>query len=216
VRVSGRPLSFSSGPGRAPQSTLDRLTACNEAGLPILAQIPARPIGVLLGLQNTLNPFMLNPVWQQVAGLPAAEQAARMADPRFRAAVLAVQNEEIPDSLIGGQLIHRYDVMFELTDPPNYEPSLENSVAALARRQGPSSNSAVAAATARSTSTGPAWAMVAERSRMSPASLCTVMDRPRSGARPQATSCLASCATVRSSGVTMTRPRKSSLAKPNR
>ncbi len=136
VRASGRPLSFSSGPGRAPQATLDRLTACNQAGLPMLAQIPARPIGVLLGLQNTLNPFMLNPVWQQVAGLPAAAQAARMADPQFRAEVLAAQNEDVPASLIGGQLIHRYDVMFELTDPPDYEPSLENSVAALAGRQG--------------------------------------------------------------------------------
>ncbi|HVT71368.1 MAG TPA: amidohydrolase family protein, partial [Trebonia sp.] len=136
VRVSGRPLSFSSGPGRTPQVTLDRLTACNQAGLRILAQVPARPIGVLLGLQNTLHPFMLNPVWQRLAGLPAAEQAARMTDPRFRAAVLAAQSEEVPASLIGGQLIHRYDVMFELTDPPNYEPSRENSVAALAARQG--------------------------------------------------------------------------------
>src|SRR6201991_3654210 len=62
----------------------------------------------------------------------------------------------------------------------------------------------------------PAWAMVAAGSRMSPASLRTVIDPLRSGARPQATSCPASCATVRSSGVTMTRPRKSSLAKPNR
>src|SRR6202000_3126196 len=41
VRASGRPLSFSSGPGRAPQATLDRLTACNQAGLPMLAQGPA-------------------------------------------------------------------------------------------------------------------------------------------------------------------------------
>jgi N-acyl-D-aspartate/D-glutamate deacylase len=136
VRASGRPLSFSSGPGRTPQATLDRLTACNQAGLPILAQVPARPIGVLLGLQNTLHPFMLNPVWQQLADLPAAEQAARMADPRFRAAVLAAQSEDVPASLIGGQLIHCYDVMFELTDPPNYEPPLDSSVAARAGRQG--------------------------------------------------------------------------------
>src|SRR5690242_3536658 len=62
----------------------------------------------------------------------------------------------------------------------------------------------------------PAWAMVAAGSRMSPASLRTVTDPSCSGARPQATSWPASCATVRSSGVTMTRPRKSSLAKPNR
>ena len=140
VRASGRPLSFTTGPGHHPatmhQRTLERLTEVNQAGLRIRGQVPARPVGVLLGLQNTLHPFMLNPVWRQVSGLPAAEQAIRMSDPGFKAAVLAAQTQDIPPSLIGGQLIHRYDLMFELGDPPNYEPPLETSVTALASRQG--------------------------------------------------------------------------------
>jgi N-acyl-D-aspartate/D-glutamate deacylase len=139
IRASGRPLSFSTGPGSdtsVNSQTLDRLTAMNQAGLPIRGQVPARPIGVLLGLQHTLHPFMLNPVWQRISGLPVAEQAARMADPQFRAAVLAAQTEDVPASLIGGPVIHRYSLMFEMTDPPNYEPPMETSVAALAQRTG--------------------------------------------------------------------------------
>jgi N-acyl-D-aspartate/D-glutamate deacylase len=140
VRASGRPLSFTTAPAARPATmyldTLDRLTRANQAGLPIRGQVPARPVGVLLGLQHTLHPFMLNPVWQQVSRLPAAEQAIRMADPEFKAAVLAAQTLDVPPSLIGGRLIHRYDFMFELSDPPDYEPPLETSVAALAARTG--------------------------------------------------------------------------------
>jgi N-acyl-D-aspartate/D-glutamate deacylase len=140
LRASGRPMSVLLGEAsfglEECQGLLDRLTACNRAGLRLRAQVAPRPIGALLGLQNTLHPFMLNPVWQQVSGLGVAEQAARMADPQFKAAVLAAQTEEIPDTLIGGPLIHRYGRMFELTDPPNYEPPPGTSVAALARQQG--------------------------------------------------------------------------------
>ena len=140
VRASGRPLSFTTGPATSPAGMylriLERLTEVNQAGLPITGQVPVRPIGVLLGLDNTLHPFMLNPVWQQISGLPVAEQAIRMADPQFKAAVLAAQTQHVPPSLLGGQLIHRYDLMFELSDPPDYEPPLETSVTSLAERQG--------------------------------------------------------------------------------
>ena len=71
---------------------LRRLTEANADGLPMRGQVPARGIGLLLGLQNTLHPFMLNPVWQRLADLPVARQAARMSEPEVRAEILAAQN----------------------------------------------------------------------------------------------------------------------------
>ena len=53
------------------------------------AQVAPRAVGVLLGLTATLNPFQSHPSFQQVAGLPLAEQVARLRDPELRRRLLA-------------------------------------------------------------------------------------------------------------------------------
>jgi N-acyl-D-aspartate/D-glutamate deacylase len=77
---------------------------------------------------------MTNPVWREVAHLPLAEQAARLSRPEVKAAVLAAQTREKRTALIGGRLIDKYQLMYELTDPPQYEPDPRDSVAARAGR----------------------------------------------------------------------------------
>src|SRR5690349_8312143 len=73
VAASGRPLSFSL--VQFPQelgrhrAILDMVTAAQAEGLRITAQVAARAVGLLLGLENTLNPFMTNPVWRGLAEL---------------------------------------------------------------------------------------------------------------------------------------------------
>jgi N-acyl-D-aspartate/D-glutamate deacylase len=66
VRASGRPLSFSlAQSAREPElyrDLLARIDRAQAAGLPIKAQVAARAVGAVLGLENTLNPFMTNPV----------------------------------------------------------------------------------------------------------------------------------------------------------
>jgi N-acyl-D-aspartate/D-glutamate deacylase len=79
---------------------------------------------------------MTNPVWRTVAGLPVAEQRARMADPDFRARVLAAQTGEKVDGRIGGRMITRYEIMYELSDPPVYELPASASIAARAAAAG--------------------------------------------------------------------------------
>jgi N-acyl-D-aspartate/D-glutamate deacylase len=140
VRASGRPLSVSlthrsSEPNRY-REVLKRITAANDAGLAIKAQVGSRGIGALLGLQCTLNPFIVNPVWKTLADLPIAEQAARMSEPALKAQILAAHTEAIIPNVIGGWLAQTWDQMFELSDPPNYEPSAEMSIAAISRRTG--------------------------------------------------------------------------------
>jgi len=138
--ASGRPLSVSAiHMPVAPERIFEVLDLMQEAvddGLTLRGQVGPRPIGMLLGLENTLNPFMTNPVWRTVAGLPVAEQRARMADPDFRARVLAAQTGEKVDGRIGGRMITRYEIMYALADPPVYELPASASIAARAAAVG--------------------------------------------------------------------------------
>jgi N-acyl-D-aspartate/D-glutamate deacylase len=146
ARASGRPVSVSltQFPLRplAYREVLAQLSAANEAGLTVRAQVAARAVGLLLGLQCTLHPFMANPVWRDIAaraaggGRAAAGQARVMRDPAVKAAVLAAQTGDRNRNLIGGRLIHKYELMYELTDPPCYEPDPADSIAARAAREG--------------------------------------------------------------------------------
>lgn len=97
---------------------------------------PPRPIGMLFGLHNTLHPFLTNPVFRRLAGLGVDERAERMTDPAVRAEILAAQTDETDPSRPGGTFIHRYEAMYELTDPPNYEPAASETIAARAGRAG--------------------------------------------------------------------------------
>src|SRR3546814_14768964 len=95
-------------------------------------QAAARAIGILLGLQCTLNPLMGNPVWQaEIAALPTAEQARAMAEPSVKERILAAAAAE------GAGLLSGYERMFELGDPPAYEPDPSTSLAPRAPREGP-------------------------------------------------------------------------------
>ena len=138
---SGRPLSFSltqvHGDGWRRQ--LDLLTQANADGVAMAAQVAPRPIGVLLGLQCTLHPFVTNPVVRGVADRPLAERVRVMADPAVRERVLATERaarDERAASGRPGRLIHALDRMYELGDPPDYEPDPATSVSARAARDG--------------------------------------------------------------------------------
>jgi N-acyl-D-aspartate/D-glutamate deacylase len=137
---SGRPLSISVAQSPVKpdhyRAILDRITAMNEDGLVVRGQVAARGVGLLLGLQCTLNPFMTNPVYREIAALPAGEQARIMADPGFKERVLAAATDQRDRSKLGGRLIGRFELMFELGDPPDYEPDPSTSVAARAAREG--------------------------------------------------------------------------------
>ena len=140
MRRSGRPLSFSLAQSPlAPEQfrdLLDRLSQANHDGLPMRAQVAPRAVGLLLGLDCTLNPFMTNPVWRRLDGRPLSEQVATMSDPDFRQKVLDAQAGEKARGKLGGGIIGMFERMFPLDDPPDYEPDVENSAAARAAAAG--------------------------------------------------------------------------------
>jgi N-acyl-D-aspartate/D-glutamate deacylase len=135
VEASGRPLSISvaarnnKGEGIA---LLDLIADMAKDGLPIKGQVSARAIGILLGLEATLNPFIGHETYKEIAHLPLADRVAVMRDPSFRERLLTEdrQKREGLFRFVG------YDRMFELADPPDYEPEPAASVAARAEREG--------------------------------------------------------------------------------
>jgi len=135
-KISGRPASFSMAQSNdspdAWRGAMRRLAEANAAGPPIRAQVYPRPIGVVLGFDLSINPFSLCPSYQPLAKLPFDQRIAALRDPQVRARLLM---EEPGDALIPlSRVGRRYDFMWPLGDPPNYEPRAEDSIAAVAAR----------------------------------------------------------------------------------
>ena len=132
--TSGRPLSISVAAGSTGSDNHRRVLAAIEAmnadGLQVRAQVATRGIGVLLGLQASINPFSRCPSYKEVADLPLAERVVALREPRRRAAIVAEWAER-PLRYGDG-----FTQLFALGDPPDYEPGPDDSVAAEAARQG--------------------------------------------------------------------------------
>jgi N-acyl-D-aspartate/D-glutamate deacylase len=135
VERSGRPLSFSLVQSpihpQAYKTLLGALEDAVAAGLPMKAQVAARPVGVLLGFELTVNPFSLHPTYREMAKAPLAERVARLSDPAVRARLLAEEPVNQPRGLIAN-----FANMHPMSDAPDYEPTKDSSVAALARARG--------------------------------------------------------------------------------
>ncbi|MEI7547995.1 MAG: amidohydrolase family protein, partial [Actinomycetota bacterium] len=82
------------------------------------------------------HPFMTNSVWKNVSHLPVGEQAAMLSRPEVRAELLRAQTDEKNPNVTGGLRIDHWNEMFELADPPNYEPDSSSSIAAISARTG--------------------------------------------------------------------------------
>ena len=137
VSESGRPMSISLAQGLSPhgwRKVLDRIDAAAASGLVMRGQVAPRPIGILLGLSTTLNPFLTRPSYSEVAQLPLAERVRALAEPERKHRILA---EETSRGFL--RLFNMMDAgrkLWLMTDPPNYEPAPEESVAADAERLG--------------------------------------------------------------------------------
>src|SRR5215470_1732665 len=131
------PITFSiTQNDRAPQRWRQTLATINDAaarGLNITAQIAARPVGLLLGLELSRNPFQTHPSYKAIAHLPLAERVARLRQPEARAAILKETASATDDPLF---FRPNYDKMYLLGDPPDYEQPPENALGAQARREG--------------------------------------------------------------------------------
>ncbi len=111
---------------------LDGIAEANAAGLRITGQVRSRPTSVLLGFELSQNPFMGRPSYKAIANQAFEQRLVSLRDPAFRARVLS----EAFEGSRRARRVERWDRMFPLGDPPDYEPAPENSVAARAAREG--------------------------------------------------------------------------------
>jgi N-acyl-D-aspartate/D-glutamate deacylase len=136
VAQSGRPMTTTilerDSKPREWRDLLGMIAEANAAGEEINGMVLTRPTGIMLGFEISQNPFVECPSWAAVAKLPFPERIAALRDPSLRARLL----EETPGGTVMNNRLRRWDRIFPLGDPPDYEPAAERSIGAEARRLG--------------------------------------------------------------------------------
>jgi N-acyl-D-aspartate/D-glutamate deacylase len=139
AETAQRPLSFSL---LQPASAPDRWREIQKwvmdrqaAGLEIKTQVAPRPIGILLGLEASVNPFARCPSYLEISGYDLARRVAAMAEPARRERILS-EHAQVISRLAGEgrpvQVMAGFETMFRLDDPVDYDLRAEKSIASMA------------------------------------------------------------------------------------
>ena len=138
VEACGRPWVFSLTQRHdgttAWKDLLELSTQAVSEGLPVRCVAPPRPIGALLGLSGSQNPFAGTRTYKSIAHLPLPQRVAAMRDPDVRAKIVTEDPNEFNTWSLLGRI--GFERMFRFTDPVNYTPAREDSIAAIAAREG--------------------------------------------------------------------------------
>lgn len=119
---------------------LDISAAAHQAGSALYPQIAARPFGMLLGFPGH-HAFTHRPTYRRLkAECSRAELAQRLAEPAVKAAILSEEDLPVDPSVQFDAMFalvqHSLHRIYDLGDPPDYEPTPERSVAAIAAARG--------------------------------------------------------------------------------
>ncbi|MBX9918833.1 MAG: amidohydrolase family protein, partial [Mycolicibacterium frederiksbergense] len=119
---------------------LDLSAAAHQAGSRLYPQVAARPFGMLLGFPGH-HAFTHRPTYRKLkAALSREELAAKLAEPAVRAAILSEEDLPVdPNVLFDGMFaLAQYsgDRLYSLGNPPDYEPTAERTVSAIAKARG--------------------------------------------------------------------------------
>jgi N-acyl-D-amino-acid deacylase len=142
ARTSRRPMSFTVQQDMAAPERWRELMALAEAlvaeGLDVKAQVAPRPIGVLLGLQASANVFTPARAYGRVADLPLEERIVALRDPERRRQILEGHATLTTgaSAFAGYSFFGRFDEMYVLDDPADYNLDASTSLGATARRMG--------------------------------------------------------------------------------
>ena len=144
TRETGRPVSFACQQNsKVPTQWREMLEVCErelEAGGRITPQVAQRPVGLLLGFETTIHPFIFFSGYQALAKLPSEERARRLADPAVRASILDNPPDLSRYTSVVALVASGFKMQFPLCSGPNgaldYEPCADQSIAAIADREG--------------------------------------------------------------------------------
>jgi N-acyl-D-amino-acid deacylase len=121
------------------QRILDGVRKARADGAMVAAQVAGRPVGVILGVATSLNPFSIRPSYRALDALTPEQRLQRLRDPALKRALLAEGAMESELAKLSQNRVYvttRWDRMFVMGNPPDYEPAPEASVAAIAARTG--------------------------------------------------------------------------------
>ncbi len=137
--VTGQPVSVNlNQPDQASEVWREVLGLLDEAhadGLPIYAQVAGRTIGILYCLHGSVHPLLFHPAYTEVAHLPMPERLRALAEPERRRRIV----HDVPDDggLFAKVVLDNLDRIWPVADGDiDYEPAVDDSVAAVAARTG--------------------------------------------------------------------------------
>jgi N-acyl-D-amino-acid deacylase len=139
-----RPVSFgmiqSTGLPDLWRDMLDRAGKALENGVEMYAQVAARPFGMLFGFPGH-HAFTHRPTFRRLKDeVGRDELPARLADPAVRAAILSEPDLPPDPTLLFDAMYalvqHSAERIYPLGYPLDYEPTPDQTVAAIARRRG--------------------------------------------------------------------------------
>ena len=139
AEVSQRPVSLALNARNTAddlwQRRLEQMESVTAGGAGTLrGQVICRPIGMLLGLDLSFNPFSLCASWAEIDSLPLPQKITWLRKPEVRARLLSEPLENGHPAMAA--ILRRFEHMYVLGDPPNYEPSVDSSLAAQAKTFG--------------------------------------------------------------------------------
>ncbi len=139
ARRTGRTVSVNlNQPDQDPEvwrEVLRLLEGADAEGLPIVAQVAGRSIGILYCLHGSVHPLLFHPAYAEVADLPMPDRLVALAEPERRRRLV----EDVPDD--GGffqrVVLDKVGRMWPVDGPDiDYEPEVSTSVAAVAAGRG--------------------------------------------------------------------------------
>lgn len=101
----------------------------------IRGQHSGRPVGLLMGWQTSVHPFIGFPEYRPYGQMPFAERIEKLKDPKVRAEITGGQNVGKLGAF-GSFITTSFHKMYPMGERENYEPAPEDSVAAVAERAG--------------------------------------------------------------------------------
>jgi N-acyl-D-amino-acid deacylase len=121
---------------------LAHLDATHASGVPLYGSVSGRATSMVMGFEGSLHPFVLHPLWQQIAPLPWEQKLAKLRDPQVRATLtdmkvveMAAQvNQEAAFFLRGLPRLFVLDAT--ANGSVDYEPLLSDSVVARSKATG--------------------------------------------------------------------------------
>ena len=113
------------------REVLRRTEIARGEGLDIKAQVACRGIGMIHGLECSMQPFFMTPSYQKIAHLSLAKRVRELQTPELKKRML-MESMNATDNRRLESITQHFHKYFPIYDRANYEPLAEESIAGIA------------------------------------------------------------------------------------